>query len=359
MSPFRAVAHPSHPASSSIARAVSTPSTSPPASTSPSPPTPARPGISPPAIPRSAPAARTSGPREPTLDRRRMNALLSAAPSRRGTPLIREFLASQPLPLWQVRSWLEGILLHICSEHSLPLPAVNRLPRLRGRLLLAGGPLHRRADGGDHLDPTQRDRDNDRDFVFARPGPHPPRLLQGDGPGASGRRRGPPASASSAFPAGSGSGNPRRRGAPSGQAGMQMTQFLLSHRTSRRVRRCLRRLERHVEPSARGVGLGRLRPRQPQGLLAGGGRRSRRRARAAARIRRDSHRRHPGPEGAHSLDEHGRSSEQRPSARRRRASRTRSGDGSRRSSPRGTAARRSPGSSAPRPPARPPRAPGR
>ncbi len=105
------------------------------------------------------------------LDRRRMNALLSASPSRRGTPLIRELLASRPLPLSQVRSWLEGILLHICSEHSLPIPVVNE--DYLGYEVDFFWPEARfivEADGGDHLDPTQRDRDNDRDFTFAEAG---------------------------------------------------------------------------------------------------------------------------------------------------------------------------------------------
>lgn len=97
--------------------------------------------------------------------------LLSASPSRKGSGLIRELLASRPLPLSEVRSWLEGILLHLCAEHRLPFPEVNK-PLLgyepdffwpQARFIVE-------ADGGDYLDPTQRDRDNERDFVFSAAG---------------------------------------------------------------------------------------------------------------------------------------------------------------------------------------------
>lgn len=101
------------------------------------------------------------------LDRRRMSALASAAPGRKGTGLIRELLASRPLPLTEVRSWLEGLLLHVCSEHGLPLPEVNApLLEYEVDFLWRDARFIVEADGGDH-DPAQRDRDNERDFACA------------------------------------------------------------------------------------------------------------------------------------------------------------------------------------------------
>jgi very-short-patch-repair endonuclease len=75
------------------------------------------------------------------------------------------------LPLAAVRTWLECLLIHICSEHELPFPAVN-VPLLgyevdfyweRERFVVE-------ADGGDHLTPRQRDKDNERDITFGRAG---------------------------------------------------------------------------------------------------------------------------------------------------------------------------------------------
>lgn len=103
------------------------------------------------------------------LDHARVRSLLAASPSRRGTGLIRELLAAKPPPLSEVRSWLEGLLLHICSEHGLPYPQVNApLLGYEVDFLWADARFVVEADGGDHLDPTQRDKDNERDFVLAR-----------------------------------------------------------------------------------------------------------------------------------------------------------------------------------------------
>ena len=105
------------------------------------------------------------------IDHLRLEALLAACPSHRGATLLAELLASRPLPLAAVRSWLEGLLLHVCSEHGLDFPAVN-VPLLgyevdflweRQRFVVE-------ADGGDHLGATQRDRDNTRDVALGRAG---------------------------------------------------------------------------------------------------------------------------------------------------------------------------------------------
>ncbi len=105
------------------------------------------------------------------IDRERLKALLDACPGHRGAGLIRQLLAQRQLPLEAVRTWLEGLMLHVCSEHGLPLPAVN-VPLLgyevdflweRERFIVE-------ADGGDHLTPRQRDKDNERDIAFGRAG---------------------------------------------------------------------------------------------------------------------------------------------------------------------------------------------
>lgn len=70
------------------------------------------------------------------LDRERLGALRSAAPSRRGAAVIRQLLAEAPLPLEATRSWLEEVI----------------------------------ADGGDHLSRRQRRLDNERDAQLGRAG---------------------------------------------------------------------------------------------------------------------------------------------------------------------------------------------
>jgi hypothetical protein len=105
------------------------------------------------------------------LDRRRLTTLLAASPSRKGAHLIRELLASRPLPLTEVRSWLEELAVLICNEHNLPLPAIN-VPVLGYEVDLywRDAAFVVEADGADHLDPDQRDSDNERDFVLGRAG---------------------------------------------------------------------------------------------------------------------------------------------------------------------------------------------
>jgi hypothetical protein len=105
------------------------------------------------------------------LDRERLAALREAAPNRKGAGVIGDLLADAPLPLAATRSLLEEIILETCRDHGLPLPAVN-VPLLsfevdflweRERFVVE-------ADGGDHLAPGRRDRDNDRDAVLGRAG---------------------------------------------------------------------------------------------------------------------------------------------------------------------------------------------
>jgi hypothetical protein len=105
------------------------------------------------------------------LDRERLAALRAAAPSRRGAGVIAELLRERTLPLEETRSLLEEVVLETCRDGDLPLPAIN-VPLLgwevdflwqRERVVVE-------ADGGDHLGPRQRDRDNERDAALARAG---------------------------------------------------------------------------------------------------------------------------------------------------------------------------------------------
>lgn len=105
------------------------------------------------------------------LDRPRLSALQAASPSRKGSGLIRTLLADRIVPLSEVRSWLEELLLTICVDHSLPFPAVN-VPLLGYEVdfLWESARFVAEADGGDHLDRDQRDSDNRRDFELGRAG---------------------------------------------------------------------------------------------------------------------------------------------------------------------------------------------
>ncbi|HET6830145.1 MAG TPA: DUF559 domain-containing protein [Solirubrobacterales bacterium] len=105
------------------------------------------------------------------LDRERLAALRAAAPSRRGAGVVGELLREGVLPLEETRSRLEELILEACRDGGLPLPAVN-VPLLgwevdflwrRERVVVE-------ADGGDHLTPRQRHRDNERDAMLARAG---------------------------------------------------------------------------------------------------------------------------------------------------------------------------------------------
>lgn len=105
------------------------------------------------------------------LNRSRLSFLAERSPSRPGATAIRELLAEAPLPLERTRSWLEELLLEICRDHRLPLPSVN-VPLLGYEVdfLWPAARFVVEADGGDHLNPTQRDRDNERDADLTRAG---------------------------------------------------------------------------------------------------------------------------------------------------------------------------------------------
>ena len=104
------------------------------------------------------------------LDRRRLQALLDGATGRRGLGTLRELLAEGPIPLAETRSELERIVLRICRDHGLPMPAVN-VPLLGYEVdfLWPAARFVVEADGGHHRG-RQRDRDNERDARLARAG---------------------------------------------------------------------------------------------------------------------------------------------------------------------------------------------
>jgi len=105
------------------------------------------------------------------LDRGRLRTLLDASPSRKGVGIVRDLLDEQILPLEATRSRLEEIVLELCRDHGLPLPAVNA--PLLGYEVDFLWPAVRfvvEADGGEHLGRRRRDRDNHRDAVLARAG---------------------------------------------------------------------------------------------------------------------------------------------------------------------------------------------
>lgn len=104
------------------------------------------------------------------LDQRRIRELLAADPRHRGAGRLRELLAGSTLPLSVVRSWLEDLLVNVCSERGLPMPAVNA-PFLGFEIdfLWERERFAVEADGGDHVG-EQRDRDNARDLTVGRAG---------------------------------------------------------------------------------------------------------------------------------------------------------------------------------------------
>jgi hypothetical protein len=105
------------------------------------------------------------------LQRGRLAELLAASPRHKGAGAIRSLLARCPRPAAEVRSELEELLREICSEHDVPLP-VSNAPLLGYEVdfLWEDARLVVEADGDDHLTPSQRDRDNERDAVLARAG---------------------------------------------------------------------------------------------------------------------------------------------------------------------------------------------
>lgn len=105
------------------------------------------------------------------LNRLRLAELAADAPGRKGSATIRRLLADRPLPLAETRSWLEELLLRICRDHGLPLPAVT-VPLIGCEVdfLWPEARFVVEADGADHMRPAQRDKDNERDVALARAG---------------------------------------------------------------------------------------------------------------------------------------------------------------------------------------------
>lgn len=104
------------------------------------------------------------------LDRRRLAALLEDASGRHGLGTLRALLAERSLPLAETRSVLERLLLRICRDHGVPLPAVN-VPLLGYEVdfLWPAARFVVEADGGHHRG-RRRDRDNERDARLSRAG---------------------------------------------------------------------------------------------------------------------------------------------------------------------------------------------
>jgi very-short-patch-repair endonuclease len=105
------------------------------------------------------------------LDRPRLIALADSHPNRKGSGFVRQLISEKPLPAAEVRSWLEELIWETCTLHRLPLPAIN-VPLLgyEADFLWERQRFVVEADGGDHLTPTQRDKDNRRDFELGRAG---------------------------------------------------------------------------------------------------------------------------------------------------------------------------------------------
>jgi very-short-patch-repair endonuclease len=100
------------------------------------------------------------------LSRPRLGALLDGTPNRKGSKPLKELLGEKPLPLSEVRSILEEIILETCAEHRLPLPVTN-VPVLgyEADFLWPAAKLIIEADGGDHVG-AKRDDDNARDADY-------------------------------------------------------------------------------------------------------------------------------------------------------------------------------------------------
>lgn len=105
------------------------------------------------------------------VDRGRLTELADNHPRRRGTGLIRSIIEERRVPLSEVRSWLEALLVTICADNAVPFPAIN-VPLLDYTVDFLWVPERFvvEADGDDHLDREQRDKDNARDIALQRSG---------------------------------------------------------------------------------------------------------------------------------------------------------------------------------------------
>jgi very-short-patch-repair endonuclease len=104
------------------------------------------------------------------LDRDRLTALCESGQGHRNVTELRHLLGETPLPLAELRSRLEALLLRVCRDHGLPLPAVN-VPVLgyEADFLWGRERFIVEVDGGRHRG-RRRDRDNRRDADLARAG---------------------------------------------------------------------------------------------------------------------------------------------------------------------------------------------
>lgn len=104
------------------------------------------------------------------LDFARLRELLATNPNHRGAGALLVWLGGSTLPLSAVRSWLEDLLVNVCSEHRLPMPLVNQpFGEYEVDFLWPQAKFAIEADGGDHIG-EQRDKDNARDLVTGRAG---------------------------------------------------------------------------------------------------------------------------------------------------------------------------------------------
>jgi hypothetical protein len=105
------------------------------------------------------------------LDRTRLAALLASSPSHKGAGVLRELLGGGAIPLDRTRTWLEDLLTLMCDEHGLPMPLVNApLLDYEVDFLWSDARYVVEADGGDHLNREQRDKDNEQDATLQRAG---------------------------------------------------------------------------------------------------------------------------------------------------------------------------------------------
>lgn len=124
------------------------------------------PSLSPREIARAVGDARYLG----IVDERRLRELCAGGRGHRNVAALRELLVEAPAPLLETRSRLEALLLEICSDHGLPLPAVN-VPLLGYEVdfLWPREGFVVEVDGAHHTG-RRRDADNRRDLRLGRAG---------------------------------------------------------------------------------------------------------------------------------------------------------------------------------------------
>lgn len=104
------------------------------------------------------------------VDHQRLRVLCGSAPGHRGVAELRALVEAERLPIAETRSRLEALLLRACSDHGLPIPAVN-VPLL-GYVVDFIWESERfviEVDGSHHRG-RRRDRDNRRDLELGLAG---------------------------------------------------------------------------------------------------------------------------------------------------------------------------------------------